>query len=246
MPETTDPFEMFNLPETVEPEAKPTDKPAATAGITLTQEQWDNMMTAQREERRRNQELMAQLFSGQPQPQATINQPELAIDLSGLPDPRDDLEGYHSGLAERLGRTVANVRNVVRQELTNEQAAANETTGLMNRAWDRFGELHSDLAGFPEVIETATTAVFNDLRQRGIDPMRLMQADLDDVVNRVAERSQATVDRIRGANTEVAGGRTAMLGGQPAKPRGKPADTAPKPDDFVADLKKLQAQMRLY
>lgn len=243
-------FDQFTLPDNDPPVpvAKPTE---GEDKISKLEAQLAEMRAAQDAERRSNQELMARMFAGSPAQQPVARQqPQVAIDLDGLPDPRDDYEGYHRGLAERLGKTMTDMRTAVRDELNNEQQETATTKDLFDRAWNRFSERHEDLAKFPELVESATAQVFSDLRQTGVDPMRLMQLNLDDVIDRVGGRVQEYVSRIRGnPDTETnpeAGGRTQMLDGASPKPRGRQAEPAARPSDFLDSLKKLQAEQRIY
>lgn len=241
-----DDFSMFDIPNQPEPKPEPKATPEPKT-VTMTEDQLNAILNAQADERRRNSELMAQMFQGRAAPQAPAT-PELGIDLTGLPDPRDDLDGYHKGLAERLGQTVQAVRRSVYDEINQEQRSANEQMNLMNDAWSRLGALHPELAEFPEIVENAATQVFSEMRQRNVEPMRLLTMNMDDVVNQVAERGQQIVDRIRGKDSgeDEPGGRTRMLDGAGPKPRGKSKAEEATGTEFVDSIKKLQSQMRIY
>lgn len=252
---TIDTFaQMFDRP-TAEGEAATqqtnTQKPDEVAAL---KEQLARMQTAQEEERRRNTELMAQLFQGRGDGGTVLQQPQPAsgieLDFSGLPDPRDDFEGYQKGLAERLGSMGAQMRQQITSEIVGATQTQQQVDALQNEAWERFGKNHADLAGFPEIVQIAVGQVAQDLGRRNVDPMSLLRTNMDDYVSRVAEKAGGLVRKIRGDNDDEGGadpGRTSMLDGAGPKPRGKPDPAkAPAQGQFVSSIKQLQKELGIY
>src|SRR5690242_8385065 len=95
------------------PEVPQRADPPATADddrIIITREQWDEMMTAQREESARNRALMEQLLNPlNSAPQVVPELPPVAIDIDGLPDPAFDKDGFLKGLGARMSDTVKQI-----------------------------------------------------------------------------------------------------------------------------------------
>lgn len=244
-------FAMFELPyeDTPKPDPKPDDKSADT--VTFTKEQWDQMQANWAAERQRNTEMFAQIFQGRQAPGERMGPtaPTPQIDFTGLPHPADDPEGFQKGLGERLGQTMADVERHVASKFQQQFQQEQEANGLWDNAWKRFQEKYEDLAAFPELAQLATSQTLAELGQRQVDPMVLLRTDTEGMVDRVAEKAKALVDRIRGqqeADNRDDTGRTRMLDGAAPK-RGRPPAREPSnPDDLIANIKKMQSEMRIY
>lgn len=244
-------FDMFDLPfkEDVKPDAK---ADATTDAVTLSKDQWDALNKRLADADRRSNEMFAQLFQGRQAPGdrlATPAAPSLAIDLNGLPDPRDDLEGYHKGLAERLGKTVQDVERHVTDRFTTQARTQSEVDGLWNTAWERFSGTHEDLAAFPELVQIASSQVMDELSQRSVDPMTLLRTNMDDMVGRVAEKTKALVERVRGTvepDDDGRSGRTRVMDGSASRRGAKAPAAKPADDSWVKSIQKMQSEMGIY
>lgn len=242
-------FDMFNPQEEDE---KSEQQPQNPAMVTMTQEQFDAIINSQNEERKRNQEMWGQLLEGRApaviQQQPAIPQP--TVNLEGLPDPRIDPEGYHKGLGERLSQTMADMKRVAIAEATNTVSSQQQTVDLLNRAQSRLIERHPDLEAFPEIVEQAANSVFGEMRGRGADPLRILAADMDTIVDNVAERGMNVINKIRGDNQQQQqkepANRTTMLANRGTKPARPVKEDKFEPNDFVSSLQKLQYDQKIY
>lgn len=243
------------------PEANPNEQQPQF--VQISQEQWDEMMANQQAERERNQELMQMLLTGNQQGQQGQQQPGLPpiqLDVNGLPDPREDYEGYQKGLADRMGKAFQEMQTRATDQATARLEEVRGNENLLNQAWAKIGEAYPDLAEVPEIVETAASQVYNQYAARGVNPQLAFRQDMDGMIEAIGKRAMGTLEKIRGfqqgadpgdetrEDPDDELGRTFMLAETRPTSRQKPGvKQQPKAnDDFVSSLKKLQKDQYIY
>lgn len=184
----------------------------------LTREELLAVLEQQNKDRAAEQQRWEAMFARQGQPQRQETQQEQpAIDVTGLPNPAVDYEGFMKGFAERTGQAIARIREGAIREATGLADQRLTQAQVLDNAWVTFQKAHPDLAEHPELVETAMRRLREETEMRGGDLMQILATNPDAVVETVAERVGATVQRIRGFKQddgEEASGRTQMVDGR--------------------------------
>lgn len=246
------PDDIFDMFKQIGEDDPPKDKAPAGGTVTLSQEQFDALLAKQNAESERNMRMWEQVLAGKQAPAApaTDQLPQFQVDLSGLPDPRDDYDGYHKGLGERLSKSYVDMEATALERVSQKLAATQNQEQLVNNLWAKLQQDNPEFAENPEIAELASTRYANGLRAKGIDPIQAMRTNFDDVVKGIAENGTAMLRKIRGEADQGADpGRTKMVQGNgSSRGRAKAAASAEveQPNDFVNDLKSLQRNMRIY
>lgn len=247
-----DAFDMFNLPQREAPEGHSEQATDEKPMVTMTQEQLDAILGAQREESRRNAELWERMLAGPAQrvQEQRPQEPQFEVKLDGLPDPRMDLDGYHKGLSERLSQTYKDMASHALQQASTVQTSQRTQQELYDRAWAALTERDPELAKQADIVQLASSAYVQELQQQGMDPLGKLQRDMDGFVTAVAERGNGIISRIRGEQSESRNqndGRTKVLsGGSPRRGGKQPEPDVNKPDDLVNSLRAIQREQRIY
>lgn len=139
--------------------------------------------------------LMATPATGhvtQQQPQPDV--PALDVDLSGLPDPSQDPEGYTKALRDRMNKAIStNVQATINREMsTRDQRAAQQRAAQerYDRLWAKFNATNPELADATDIVEIVGRAAVNDMINRGLDVDRAIFADEDGFIKDVAGRAK--------------------------------------------------------
>lgn len=249
------PFDMFDRHDPSEPQGSEGEANQQSDTVTLTRAEFDKMIDAQNSERKRSEDMWKHML--QTGPQARSEQlapaaPQFEVDLNGLPDPSVDVEGYHKGLGERLGKTYKDMVQQAIKEAGDVRNSEQSQANLMDTAWKRLAENNSEVAAHPEIVEIAANKYFAGLRQQGLDPMRALSLDMDGVIAEVAASASGIINGIRGDDAPDPNrdsGRTTMLSGNGSarsRAKAKATENVEQPGDFLAELKKLQREQRLY
>lgn len=189
-----------------------------------------------------------------------------ALDLSGLPDPMTDLEGYTKAMTERVNafvsaREQALVTNIERN-LTTQNAQQADLEGKADALWTAFDTKYGEKGWDSDLVEFAAAKVAQQAQAKGIDVQRYMFTTTDKYVDDVAKYLE-TIAPPKAGEGEGEGeppdpnadprsanpfenGRTAGVfggtesGGKPAKGKDEPAT------DLVTDLQNVQRAMGFY
>lgn len=217
----------------------------------LTREELLAVLEQQNKDREAEQRRWEAMFSRQGQPQKPVQpQEQPAIDISGLPNPAVDYEGFMKGFAERTGQAIARIREGAIREATGLADQRLTQAQVLDNAWATFQKAHPDLAEHPELVETAMRRLREETESRGGDLMQIMSTNLDDVVETVAARVGATVQRIRGLKQddgEEASGRTQMVDGRGRTGGGrKLAKEDAQAPGFADQLKAAQKELGIF
>lgn len=250
-----DPFDMFDRHDPESPQGSEGDN-ATKDTVTLTRAEFDKMIDAQNSERKRSEDMWKHMLQTAPQQtnqQSAPAAPQFEVDLNGLPDPRNDPDAYHKGLGERLGKTYKDMVSSALEEANRQRNGRVSQENLFNTAWKKLADNNADLAAHPEIVQIVAQRYSNNLQQQGLDMARALTLDMDGVIDEVANQGMEMIRNIRGeheANDENRDtGRTHMLSGNGnarSRAKAKATENEARPDDFLAELKKLQREQRLY
>jgi hypothetical protein len=219
----------------------PDNSGQATGTVTLSQEQFDAMLSRIAGSQERDYaDAMGSIV------QAPVEQPTARnlVDLSQLPDPRADPDGFKSGLTDVLNQAGNQLLEATAQRTQQVQSASD----VLNSTWELLKNNYSDVAEHTDLVELAATREMNSLRQRGIDPMIVMAQNPESFVDAVAGRAQVSINRIRGVAEDADGDSdrsTEILAGGSPRP-GKPQPAAAKQSNLVDELKSIQREMGIY
>lgn len=152
---------------------------------------------ASREEKM--QQLIMGLAAQRPtatEPQAPAAQPMQGIDLSKLPDPTKDAEGFRRGLQDQVAAMVQNnvAANVAPMRRQQEQAAK------LQNLWTKFRTKHADLAEYEDLAESIATRMVQTAVRSGADAEKFIFGvdDGDTFVESVATGLKDRLTKIRG------------------------------------------------
>lgn len=123
--------------------------------------------------------LMAQPLTAQVQKPTP---PAPKPDLSGLPNPVDDPDGYAAGVSER---TIAHIEATRGYEAALAQEEGKKA-GRVEQLWDDFQTLHEDYAANPTRVKFIAGEVAARAAARGIDVERYMFTHSDKFMADVA------------------------------------------------------------
>ena len=192
------------------------------------------------------QSMLDQLMAGQ-QARGAQAEPEAdTIDLSKLPDPVEDKDGFTKGVMDAVGKLVQAQTARTAQGLTKQQQ--------MDRLWGKFKEKHSELAGFDEIVESAAREVLTEAHARGVDPERLMLQQTERFFSKVADTANARISKLKekfGVREDDGDDDSDIRDSAPAgrdrglsdSSRGRPItdrEGSEKLGSLIGDLKKLQ------
>jgi hypothetical protein len=226
---------------------RPSVRPDPQGHVTLTQEQFEQLLGSVQESRA---ELDYARALGN-LPQAPVQQQTvdpLEAMLSDLPSPATDPDGFRKGLADVL--------RAGREDIVQRAGAAvtqqSEQVNVFDQAWNLMQEQFPDVASQPEIVQMATTREMDDLRRRGLDPMRVLESNMEEAVAAIANRAMGTINRVRGlpedaedAAGEVSDRSDILTGGSGYRP--KPAARAAVPgSSLVSEIQKIQREMGIY
>jgi hypothetical protein len=251
------------MPQTIletDDEAEPGDSEGSESKpVGMTAEQLQEILANQRQ---LSENSLRQILQGaQPKNGVPLQEedqfPELKVDPVGLPHPASDLEGFIKGWQERSDKALKSVLAQVTQRVTEravtQASQVADTKSLTNRAFDMIREVAPDLDD--DVIQFAAQRVAEGYRERGVDPMSALRADLVGVAQEVldyadsrfgARPEDAETRPLQRRGSNGSGGRTGGI----SPGRGRLPQPAPRGEesagDMVAELKQFQHKARIY
>lgn len=210
----------------------------------MTREELLEALRATQDENERRWEKL--LKGSQPklvEPQA----PSFALDLDGLPDPAQDLNGYHKGLAERLGKLQGSMAEHYSREANQIVDRKVSSSDLLNTAWAHMKDKHADIAQHEDLVKASLSGYVSELQSQGSNLIDALAQDMQGTVAEIAKRAKGTIDKIRGLeqdDKEVTGRTAVVSGNGPAPKRSKATDE--KVVDFSTQLKSAQKAMGIF
>lgn len=189
--------------------------------------------------RRDNMMLLSTRAAPAAAPAAPAEVPQL--DLSGLPDPLVDGDGYHRAMAARYTQYHSALEAHKRRQEAEEAQQAAPADAL----WEEFQEKHPDLAKDPDKVLFAVQKVREKMAKRGVDERALVTVYGDQFMADVAAEHARIFGAAKPVEAEPAPYdpyaelRTSVFGGNEAG--GKVAGKAePPPTDFATEMKDWQ------
>lgn len=196
------------------------------------------------------------------QVQSAVGAQTPTLDLSNLPDPIADSPGYNRQLADRLQKftidTAAyNRAQMVAQTGVSDQAAA--TQRRLDMLWDKFQGAHPEFKGMEDIVQIAAQGIVKDHVDMGGDANRLMFANPDGFVEKVAVATKTRLEKIGwrpnaddddddgNGDDPADNSRTALPSGQPASTaRGSVVTTQnPRMAGLLGELSRWQREAKL-
>jgi len=198
-------------------------------------------------------------FNAAPATQATqqtyqVDPSKLKLDLNGMPDYVADPEKFQAELQTRING-VMEARQFAQASESQSRAQLRETADQM---WNGFVGKFADWKEYPEIVNTVSKQLVEEVQQRGGDAKRytmgttdLFYTDLDKRLREkygrlVAEQDDPSEEdqllahgRRQGLREDGDDGRTTVFGGQESGGRPGAGQKAPK-GDFIKDLTDLQ------
>ena len=188
------------------------------------------------------------------------------INLTGLPNPADDPDGFSRGLNDRLVATYTQAIDSMHKTLSQRQQAVGANQEFLDELSTDFDSTYPDLAGpeKSEYVKVAAKKILTRVQRQGLDVQKYIAADTDGFMERVAKSARVimareTAEGDEGADTAKGGDDTAkgavdpdpfrvMVMGGDAGSAGAAAKGDDKKDksSFVGDLIAEQKRMRLY
>lgn len=99
---------------------------------------------------------------------------KLDINLNGLPNPQEDLDGFMKEYAKRTAEAVTSYNAALTEDLTAEAQAQVRQNAEFNRVWMEFKSANPAIAAVPPLVEQATRNTRARLQARGLDPDKFM------------------------------------------------------------------------
>lgn len=193
------------------------DKPKT---VTVTQEQWDQIQSDIKAGREEQSRLLATVLQGRAAPVVANQEPDVSLDLEGLPDPAEDRDGFLKGLTGRLSDTLKTATTVITRRVTNNVAAPLQQQSNLDKAWVDLKDRYEDLGEHEDVVGIAANKIVAGLSQRGINANAYLVQNPKQFVDDVAAEAHKTIDRIRGHDSRDTGadsndddGRSSVHGG---------------------------------
>jgi hypothetical protein len=219
---------------------RPTE-PAAGGTVTLSQEQFDALIS--RVNVAQENDYAAQFGEVIEQSQPQYEPVRLDQLMANLPDPARDPDGFKQG----LGQAAAQLQQQTIQAVQNQNAATN----LIDEAWRLMQQEYPEVAAYPELVELATTRERQALAQRGIDFRQVLAGNMEGAVAAVAQRAEASINRIRGIEGDGSGadiGRADVLPGGNLRAPTRPGQRQPtdQTGGLIDELKKIQHELGIY
>jgi hypothetical protein len=208
-------------PKPVEPQA-----PAAT--VTLTQEQFDQLL-ARIGQQQQTADYAAALTGAAPEP--------VKVDLSELPDPAADPSAFRSSLEDVFEQSVERARSDAAEQAQAQMAMQMEQERLADTAWEMIKRDYPDVAARPKAVQHEVRDQMEALNAQGLNPYVMLQRDMEGSVKTIVENVRATLGlREDPDRTDVLG-----AGGL----RRAAADT-PVTTSLIQELQKIQAAEKIY
>ena len=176
------------------------------------------------------------------------------IDLSGLPDPLEDRDGYNKGIAERVQSAITDgISTHAAAERTRHATAASrdERIGVL---WGDFSNTYPELAANEEWVEFAASKVAKRAKARGLDVEKYMFGNSEQFMEDVAaeigkvfkpDTSNDGSDKNADTNDSTPSRTGGMFGGGGSTGTDKKVKKA-KGDDMLEVLAKEQRAMGIY
>lgn len=188
-----------------------------------------------------------------PAQQATQQLPQVKVDLSGLPNPDEDWEGYNKGLQERIN---AAQQAAVHQVQTTVTAQFEQRTAI-DRLWSGFREKYPEWAAYEPLVESVSRRVVSEAENRGVDLERylfstsdLFYGDLEKALKagygKLLEEGEEGEEEGDDQDTREPDGRTSGLDGPLGAVRHGKSKEPTKGPSMLDDLAKVQRSMGLY
>ncbi len=233
-------------PPRLDPEPKPG---AAPATVTLTQEQFDALLAKVGETRQAV--AYTEALTGQtpkaPEPAAPV------VDLSALPNPATDPEGFQASLQDVLEQVVTRARDDAVAGATRHADTVVDRERLANEAWDMLRTEYPDVARFGDLVSNEVSRITNDLIRRGYDPYVELARDMPTAVKTIASGVQKTLDQVLTAHGAGGGDtgriipdRSDVLGAGAGRLQAPGRQATAAPSSLIDDLRKLQRDQGIY
>lgn len=228
-----------------------------------------NEVKAGKTREERLQTLVTSLAAGNRSADQTVVPAQVpqGVDLSKLPDPTKDVEGFKRGLQQQVSEAIstnvaASVTPMRRQQEQEAKLAA---------LWQKFTAKHKDLADYQDLAESIATRMVQAAVRSGMNAERFVYGvdDGDTFIDTVAEGLHERLNAIRGGKQGEAteedeegdeGTVTDPQGRQvprtlgldagtgearlPTQPQGRNQNT--KPTTLIDELKEAQSRAHIY
>lgn len=207
---------------------------------------------AKREERLQN--LAMQLLSAQrPAAAEAPRQPAQAavpeFDLSGLPDPVQDPDGFKKQLGARVSQFTASAAQSAAQSVKTQVLTQADREKRLNDLWSNFRERYDDLAEHDDFVELTAGKLIKQAVARGVDAESYIFADPEGFMEQVAKNTRERIAKLRGTDEEEGDedpGRTAGIAGG-SSPFGAPGRQQQQPaSNLISELKEAQRKLGVF
>jgi uncharacterized coiled-coil protein SlyX len=115
------------------------------------------------------------------------------VDLAGLPNPAEDIDGFSKALNERLVGAYTAAIDGLNRTLDNRQAAGADTKAQLDELSENFDAAYPDLKDHADEVAEASRKVFMKLKRRGVDPMAYITQDEDGFMEAVATQANTII-----------------------------------------------------
>lgn len=221
--------------EASEGEAKPVSNDVLLERISQMQKQLD-------QQERDNLALLSTPNGGSQNQQREAPK----LDLTNLPNPIDDPEGYAKEMNVRYEKGLKDQS----QYLQETQNASRQQDGKVNELWDNFSERYPQYADDPDKVEFAALKVAKAAQRRGVDLNRYMFQTQEKYMRDVAqefEKSFGTKEEADDGDDEADAPADRSIGIMPGgKGPTRAAEPKGKKGDLISDLHELQIKTGFY
>ena len=121
-----------------------------------------------------------------------VDPSRLKLDLTGLPDPVDNLTEYQTKLAERINGVIEARTYAVQADIYEQQSNQQEA----ERLWNGFSAKYEDWAAYPDLVGTVATQVAAEARASGVDVRRYMGINTEQFYADIAARLQKSYGKL--------------------------------------------------
>lgn len=149
---------------------------------------------------------------------------EPKVDLTGLPDPVTDKEGFLKAASQRLQTQLDTLAATIKGQKEDEQKdqhAAAVQANKVNKLWNRWQKEHPEFAKAGKVVQAEASAMVQEGLAQGMGLDAVMFADEDGFLDDLAERVGAELKE---------------MGVEVEKPGKDPAETAGEVDKGLAEF----------
>lgn len=172
------------------------------------------------------------------------------IDLSNLPDPILDRDGYGKALSARVVEHQQKIANYQEQQRQQKVTQENSYNSKVQGVWEDFAIAYPDIAENQDQVEYAARKAMERAMRKGIDPQRYMfgnspifirdvAREYESIFGKVGEGDETVVEELGGPDDD---GRTAgIFGGTQSGFSPSKGRTKEQPGDMI---KELQARQR--